>query len=185
MRRIAFLAVIAAFAALGAWTAGEHLIVRTTPVQATYWNSDEVARASRVEADYTSDEAYFYRFRAGFRVKETGEHIDFDYVVACSHIRLIRWGDGELSDNSTFSPRLMVQATAGGQAVMVQTLKACSGLTSDNDDVPHDVLPIAVWFDSVDDLSIGIGYMSEDAYENPLAKLQFLGARVDRAARAE
>jgi hypothetical protein len=172
MRRIAFLAVFAALAALGAWIAGEHLIARTTPVQLT-------------ATTYNRDEAYFYRFRAGFRVKETGEHIDFDYVVVCDNIRLTRWSDGTLTDISPFSPRLMVQATAGGQAVMVQTLKACSGLTSDNDDVPHDLLPIAVWFDSVDDLSIGIGYLSEDAYENPLAKLQFLGARVDRAARAE
>jgi hypothetical protein len=184
MRRIAFLAVFAALAALVAWIAGEHLIARTTRVPAAF-DLDEIARITRVQATDNRDEAYFYRFRAGFRLKETGERIDFDYVVVCNNIRLTRWGDGELTDTSPFSPRLMVQATAGGQAVMVQTLKACSGLTSDNDDVPHDVLPIAVWFDSVDDLSIGIGYMSEDAYENPLGKLQFLGARVDRAARAE
>jgi len=185
MRRFAFIAVFAALAALGAWIAGQPPIAPKTPEQSIYWNRYDVERASRVEAKYDSDEAYFYRFRAGFRVKETGEQIDFDYVVVCHNIRLTRWADGTQTDFSPFGPHHMVQATRGGQAVLVQTLKACSGLTSDNDDVPHDVLPTAAWFDSVDDLSVGIGYMGEDAYENPLAKLQFLGARVDRATRAE
>jgi hypothetical protein len=45
------------------------------------------------------------------------------------------------------------------------------------------VLPLAVWFDDARDLSVGVGYVSEDAYDNPLAKLRFKRARVDRATR--
>jgi hypothetical protein len=37
------------------------------------------------------------------------------------------------------------------------------------DDIPSVVLPVAVWFDSVDDLSTGIGHMSEDACASPLS----------------
>ena len=121
---------------------------------------------------YTKDQGYFYRLRAGFEVKATGEQLDFDYVVACN-IRLTRWRDGGLSDDSTHSPRAMVMATNGGQAVMLRTLEACHGLTSEHDDVPPDVLPLAIWFDDFTDLSAGLGYVSEAAYDNPLGKLKF------------
>jgi hypothetical protein len=140
--------------------------------------------ASAQVQTYTKDQGYFYRFRAGFEVKATGEQLDFDYIVACS-IRLTRWRDGGLSDDSTHSPRAMVMATNGGQAVMLRTLEACHGLTSEHDDVPPDVLPLAIWFDDFADLSAGLGYVSEAAYENPLGKLKFRGARVDRATRAD
>jgi len=49
---------------------------------------------------YTKDQGYFYRFRASFEVKATGEPLDFDYVVACN-IRVTRGRDGGLSGDST------------------------------------------------------------------------------------
>lgn len=131
---------------------------------------------------YVKDRGYFYRFRAAFEVKATGEKIDFDYVVACN-IRLTRWRDGGLSDDGTFGPRAMFKATSGGQVVMLRTQRACGGLTSDNDDVPPDLLPLAVWFEDSNNLSVGVGYVSEDAYDSPIGKLTFRGARVDRASR--
>ena len=134
--------------------------------------------------EYRKDQGYFYRFRAGFEVKDTGEQLNFDYVVACN-IRLTRWRGGGLSDDSTLSPKAMVMPTRGGQAVMVRTLRLCDGLTSDKEDVPPDVLPLAVWFDDVADLSAGLGYLTEDAYDNSLGKLKFLGARVDHASRED
>lgn len=139
---------------------------------------------SRVAGVYAEDRGYFYRMTAKFEVKATGEPIDFNFVVACN-IRVTRWRDGGLSDDSTYTPHTMVKATAGGQAVMVKALNACSGLTSENEDVPPDVLPIAIWFDSVEDLSNGLGYVSEDAYDSKLSKLRFHGARIEAATRAE
>jgi hypothetical protein len=38
---------------------------------------------------YVKDRGYFYRFKASFEVKATGEEIAFDYVVACN-VRLTR-----------------------------------------------------------------------------------------------
>jgi hypothetical protein len=133
---------------------------------------------------YAKDLGYFYRFRADFEVKATGEKIAFDYVAACN-IRLTRWRDGGLSDDTILSPRAMVQATRDGQAVLLQTVDGCHGLTSENGDVPPDLLPLAVWFEDVSDLSAGLGYASEDAYDSPIAKLAFHGARIDRATRDE
>jgi hypothetical protein len=141
-------------------------------------------RSTRVAATYSKDAGYFYRFRAAFEVKITGEQLDFDYIVACN-IRLTRWRDGGLSNDTSFSPRVMVQATAGGQAVILKTLDACGGLVSETNDVPADVLPVAIWFDSIAELSHGLAYASEDAYENPVGKLRFHGARIDRATRAD
>jgi len=93
------------------------------------------SQPSRVQGTYVKDKGYFYRMTARFTVKETGEALDFDYVVACN-IRLTRWRDGGLSNDSTFSPRVMVKATAGGQAVMLKTFYACNGITSDRGALP-------------------------------------------------
>jgi hypothetical protein len=123
-------------------------------------------RASLVHAAYAKDDGYFYRMTAKFEVKETGEKIDFDYVVACG-VRAPRWkGIGEPGDAGV-TPHAMVKATADGHAVMVQTLQLCGGSTTEND------------------LSNGLGYVSEDAYNNPLSKLRFHGARIDAATRAD
>jgi hypothetical protein len=81
--------------------------------------AESVTCASAQAQKYSKDQGYFYRFRASFEVKATGEPLDFDYVVACN-IRLTRWRDGGLSDDSTYSPRAMVMATNGGQAVMLR-----------------------------------------------------------------
>ncbi|MCS3761249.1 hypothetical protein [Bradyrhizobium centrosematis] len=75
--------------------------------------------------------------------------------------------------------------TREGHAIMVRTLRLCDGSTTSGGNVPPDVLPLAVWFDDVSDLSVGVGYMSEDAYDNPLGRLRFRGARVDSATREE
>lgn len=139
---------------------------------------------AQAQQQYSKDKGYFYRFRAGFEVKGTGELLNFDYVVACN-IRVTRWRDGGLSNDTTFSPRIMAKATTGGQAVLLRTLDACHGLTSGNEDVPKDVLPLAVWFADVSNLSTGLGYVSEAAYENPLGKLRFHGARIDHATAAD
>ena len=133
---------------------------------------------------YVKDNGYFYRFKANFEVKESGEQLAFNYVVACN-LRITRWRSGGASDDSAVSPKAMVVATRDGHAVMIRTLQLCGGSTTENGMVPPDVLPLAVWFDDVGDLSAGLGYLSEDAYENALGRLKFLGARIEQATRAD
>ncbi|MCP3390530.1 hypothetical protein NLM27_17265 [Bradyrhizobium sp. CCGB12] len=133
---------------------------------------------------YIADNGYFYRLKATFGVKESGEELSFDYVVACN-LRVTRWRSGGSSDDSSISPKAMIMATRDGHAVMIRTLHLCSGPTTENGMVPPDVLPLAVWFDDVDDLSAGVGYLSEDAYDNPLSRLTFRGARIERATRED
>ena len=142
------------------------LLIALIAVSAALWAGADklMSRASRVQATYSKDNGYFYRLIAKFTVKETGEELNFDYVVACN-IRVTRWRDGGLSNDSTFSPHVMVKTTSAGHAVMLKTLKECAGLTSENGNLPPDLLPIAIWFDSVDDLSVGLACVSEDAYD--------------------
>ncbi|MGJ5029032.1 hypothetical protein ACQR1I_19495 [Bradyrhizobium sp. HKCCYLS2038] len=132
---------------------------------------------------YSQEPGYFYRVQANFEVKATRELLQFDYIVACN-VRLTRWRDSSLSDDTIYSPKSMVVATSSGEAVMLRSLNLCSGLTSDNGDVPHDVLPLAIWFDDVSDLSVGVGYLTEDAYASRLSKLAFRGARFERSDRS-
>jgi len=133
---------------------------------------------------YIKDNGYFYRLKATFGVRESGEELSFDYVVACN-LRVTRWRSGGSSDDSSISPKAMVMATRDGHAVMIRTLHLCSGPTTENGMVPPDVLPLAVWFDDVDDLSAGVGYLSEDAYDSPLSRLTFRAARIERATRED
>jgi hypothetical protein len=137
-----------------------------------------------VPSAYAKDDGYFYRMTAKFEVKETGERIEFDFVAACG-VTAPRWKEPQRLEGHRITPHAMVKATADGHAVVVETLEECSGFTSENGDVPPDVLPMAIWFDNVDDLSNGLGYVSEDAYDNPLSKLRFHGARIDPGTRAD
>src|SRR5437773_5060865 len=95
---------------------------------------------------YVKDNGYFYRLKANFEVKDSGEQLAFDYVVACN-LRITRWRSAGSSDDSTVNPRAMVMATRDGHAIMIRTLQLCSGSTTENGRVPPDVLPLAVWFD--------------------------------------
>lgn len=133
---------------------------------------------------YVKDNGYFYRLKANFEIKEAGEQLTFDYVVACN-LRITRSRSAGSSEDSSIHPRAMVMATRDGHAVMIRTLHLCSGSTTENGMVPPDVLPLAVWFDDVGDLSAGVGYLSEDAYDNPLSRLKFLGARIEKATRED
>ncbi|MEM1050039.1 MAG: hypothetical protein AAGL24_28035, partial [Pseudomonadota bacterium] len=54
---------------------------------------------------------YFYRFTAHYSHK--GEPLVFDYVVACN-IRVTRYRGGDRSDDSTYTPKVMMLPTKTG-----------------------------------------------------------------------
>src|SRR6185369_15657428 len=99
--------------------------------------------------------------------------------------RVTAYRDNEQSFDAVRDPLIFAQATRDGGAVMQIVPSACRGETTYGGEVPTDFLPGAVWFDSKDDLSFGVGYVSEDAFENPRSKLKFLGAEIRSATKAE
>lgn len=126
--------------------------------------------------------SYFYRLKASYL--HGTEPVDFDIVVGCN-VRVTTYGDNSTSYDAFRDPVVFAKRTADAAAVMLMVPDACMGYTTANGQVPADLLPGVVWFDSKDDLSLGIGYVAEDAFENPKSKLKFLGASIEKASLAD
>jgi hypothetical protein len=128
------------------------------------------------------DDGVFFRLKASYL--RGSERIDFDIVVGCN-VRVTAYKDGEESYDAVRDPLFFVKATQDGGALLQIVPNACLGQTTQNRDVPKDFLPGAIWFESKDDFSFGIGYVTEDAFESPRSKLKFLGATITKASRRE
>jgi hypothetical protein len=124
----------------------------------------------------------FYRLVAHYMHGQ--EKVDFDIVVGCG-VRSINYRDNDSSFDDIRDPLIFAKPTGDGGAVMQIVSDACRGETTDSGEVPPDFLPGAVWFDDKSDLSFGIGYTTEDAFENPRSKLKFLGAQIHPATADE
>ena len=122
--------------------------------------------------------SYFYRLKASYELKPTGEPLEFDIVVACN-VKVTNWRSGGQSIDTAREPRVMIKATPDGGAVMIRTLAICKNKTLAL--APEKIFPMTIVFDDVNDLSLGWGYSTEDAYESPLSKLTFIGASVSRS----
>lgn len=128
------------------------------------------------------DQAVYFRLLAKYQHGD--ETIDFDVVAGCG-VRVTRYGDGDRSYDATRDPVIFAKRTQDGGAIWQIMPGACGKETSENGLVPKDFLPGAVWFDRAEDFSLGIAYVTEDAFENPGSKLKFLGASIQRATREE
>lgn len=130
----------------------------------------------------TEEGGFFYRMQAEFIHKETGEPISFDYVVACNR--------HEFSNVATTStvfhgrePHMMFQPVGTKHALRITTINMCEDWKWGDDGngeprIPDALRPLAVWHEDINDLSFGWGYKSDDAYESPLAKIEFVQASV-------
>lgn len=123
-------------------------------------------------------------FRLLAKYQYGNEIVDFDIVAGCA-VRVTRYGDGGSSYDAFLDPRIFAKATKGGGAIWQIVPSACLRETTANGKVPRDFLPGAVWFDSAQDFSFGVAYVTEDAFENPKSKLKFLGASIVAATREE
>jgi hypothetical protein len=128
------------------------------------------------------DHGYYYRFKSAYMHKD--ERIDFDIVVGCS-VRVTTYGDNSSSWDALRYPSNFVKATKDGGAIWQHIQDACQGETTEGGSVPNDFLPGAIYFKDKNDLSFGIGYLLEDAFEGEDADLKFLGASISRATREE
>lgn len=124
----------------------------------------------------------FYRLKASYVT--AGENVDFNIVVGCS-VTVTRHGDNSTSYDAFRDPVVFAKPTKGGGAIMQLSPNICNGATTANGRIPQDFLPGAVLFDNRNDLSFGVGYLSEDAFESPKSKLKFLGATVEAASEKE
>lgn len=134
----------------------------------------------------------YYRITAKFKILETDELIEFDYVAACGGI-VARYSYTTPSVWHTWYPRLMIEPASDGTAVGLRTPNMCEPdawgyenydgtIITAEDTIPDDFLPFAVWFPDVHNLGWGIGYAADVAYESRLSKLEFVDASIERSS---
>lgn len=123
-------------------------------------------------------------FRLISKCQHGDETVDFDIIVGCG-VRVTSYISGGSSYDSARAPVVYAKATRDGGAIWQLVPHACKGQTTENGQVPSDFLPGAIWFDSKDDFSLGIGYLTERAFNSPQSKLRFLGASIAEATRAD
>jgi len=135
----------------------------------------------------------FFRFKAKYTVKATGEVIQFDLVRPCRAVYAKDWlgesisiGPGKYEPGSYFFNVIWFpKVTADHHAIVVRFPNACDGQTTANGKVPADMLPFTSWFEDADDFAFGWMYATEDAYKSPLATITFEGASIEVANKAD
>jgi hypothetical protein len=129
-------------------------------------------------ADSSKSYAYYYRLKASYL--HGSERIDFNIVAGCGARITNSQANGRSFDAIRY-PSVYGKPTHDGGAVLQLVTAACKGETTANKEAPADLLPGAIWYKDKNDLSLGIGYFTEDAYENPQSQLKFLGATIEAA----
>lgn len=139
-------------------------------------------------------DAYF-RITADYTVIDTGEEINFDYVMVCGGTVTHSTYTAATVTYSKF-PDTMILPTKTGEAVGIVTPTLCEawgwryidkigGKLRDPDPIPDNFMPYAMWYPDVNALGFAFGYESDLAYESPYSRLKFHGStlkRVDQAA---
>lgn len=140
--------------------------------------------------------AFYYRVTANYIVRQTGEEINFDFVVTCGG-EITRWRSGSPSVAESWYPNFMAVPTQNGAAVGMRVPQACSDWawgenwrTGEPDpryaaNPPDDFLPAIIWYPDVNYLGFGISYESDVAYDSPYSKLEFKGAGLAKSSREE
>ena len=130
----------------------------------------------------------FYRVKADYIVKDTGEEINFDYVASCGGT-VTHWQYSSPSVSNEYLPRLMVMAVGDYAAMGLLTPPMCEDwkwkLRRGENLIPDDWMPFITWYPDINDLRFGIGYRTEAAYESPYAKIEFKGASLALATEKE
>jgi len=160
-----------------------------------YKNSQVATRKMKWLRSESQDEfeermrkAYFYRVKANYthKDKNTGEieELNFDVVATCTTVLMNP--EGTTYSRETPVPSVFGKATNDGGVAFLRVLDACHmhGFKRPRD-IPDDLTPFVFWYDDVHKIGQGIGFASEDAYESPIAPLQFKGASLTEATFEE
>lgn len=135
----------------------------------------------------------FYRLRADFTVRKTGEKLAVNRVVPCARVfTTYKWGettvDLKAQPHQVPYPFMDVKITKERNAVVVAVPNVCNHLDSEGKFVPSNRIPKpfyvrATWFKSADRLLEGKHFVRPIAYESPMSELEFHGASIEFANR--
>jgi len=128
------------------------------------------------------DRGYYYRFKANLAYK--GEPLAFDIVVGCN-VRITTYKDNDRTVEVGVAPMAFGLKMKDGHGVVVRPPQACRGETTENGDVPRNLLPLVVTYENAEAPWSGLAYASEDAYQSPISELKFSGATISKATFEE
>lgn len=171
--------------------AGVLALAACSPEGAVRWPwgaSSHEARETRNSPKPGRPPSFFYRMKADFVLKESGEPIRFDYVVGCGGVFM---GNAGTSPTVFYEhhPMIMFQPVGNGHVLGLVTIDMCEdwkwgevqvGPRRGESRIPEDLRPLAIWIEDINDLSFGWGYKTDDAYDSPLAKIEFVEASVTK-----
>lgn len=142
----------------------------------------------------------FFRVFADIKVKETGEIVKLDYVVACGGT-VTNWTFTTPSVSFSMTPHIMLVPTSSGQLIGARTPEVCDAGAwepqevrsraypappdSYFDPVPDDFLPLLMWYPNADDIGFAFGYLSDKAYESPYSKMEVLSSGIATSSLGE
>lgn len=127
------------------------------------------------------DTGVYYRLKVQLAYKE--EPQNFDIVVGCNVLKT-NYMDGGRTREVGLIPSVFGRRMSDGKGLVVRPPRACRGETTENGEVPANLLPLIIVYDDADTLAFGTAYLSDDAYDSRLSVLKFGGATIERADRA-
>lgn len=163
-------------------------------VVSLYYTSME--RSKEMAERHSPENAFFYRVTADYIVRDTGQEINFDIVVACG-TEVTSWIHTSSSYLVEWYPSFMAKPTQDDAAIGIRVPQLCEhyawGLNSRTGEPdpkfasnpPNDFLPSTIWYPDVTNLGFGIGYEADFAYESKFSKLEFIGANLSKSNYAE
>jgi hypothetical protein len=122
-------------------------------------------------------------FKLDVKLSYKGEPHPISFVVGCK-VHGVKYADGSTTRDVGLIPNVYGHRMKDGQAVVVRPPDACDGETSANGEVPPSFMPIIIVYDNADTLDFGKAYISDDAYDGPLAELKFDSAVITASDRA-
>lgn len=131
----------------------------------------------------TIDEAagVFWRVEASYRVKETGERLDFNYVVSAFNRDVVGSYSGE------FFPKVVFKKTKNNAVLAVDAPVYYHnyGFERPPSFAPSDPIPRITWYPDADDKRYAESYVTSDAYHSPRAAIEFIDYKVTQVTRED
>jgi hypothetical protein len=122
-------------------------------------------------------------FRVDVKLSYKGEPHPISFVVGCS-VRGVKYADGSSTRDIGLTPNFYGHRMQDGQAVVVRPPDVCDGETTQNGKVPVNFMPVIIVYDNADTLDFGKAYVSDDAYDGPLAELTYDSTVISASDRA-
>ncbi|WP_150526727.1 hypothetical protein [Roseibium sediminis] len=146
------------------------------------WLPVIIGYAGQTSSDHGPDRGVFYHFTAKYLLDRT-EPLNFDLLVGCSsrELKLPNVQQNQVRKH----PNVYARRTINDHVVMIAVPDYCDTRQTILDEHDGAFMPLAIWFESSNNLEMGLGYSTIQAYERPASRLSFLGASVRPATREE